>query len=136
MSKNRNNALSREDKAHSGKKPDRIKLGQGSKLAVAARYKRKDFHQHWFIDRAGEIEGAEAAWYKFVVNDMGEKITSPAGRGETHYLMEIDEKTYRQDMTEQQKMVTATTKRNIEVKKHQGEYSPEGNENAITRDII
>jgi len=137
MSKNRNGALSREEKAHTPKKrADRIKLGQGTRLEIPACYKKKGFHYHWFIDRPGELEGAQAAWYEFLKDDNGNKITSPAGKGETHYAMYIDEETYKKDMFAQQAMVTAATQRNIEVKKDQGEYSPEGNANAITRDII
>lgn len=135
MSK-RNGAMSREENAHNNtNRPARIPLGQGSKLAVAECYKKGGFHQHWFIDRAGELESAQAAWYEFVKDEKGNKITTPAGRGETHYLMQIDEETYRKDMAAQQKKVTDTTRKAVKVKKNKGEYSPEGEDSAVTREI-
>lgn len=134
---NHKQAQSREDKAHSPKnRPDRIPLGQGSKLDVPACYKKPGMHYHWFIDRPGELEGAAAAWYEFVKDDQGKKITTPAGRGETHFLMCIDQETYLKDMAKQQEMVTNTTRQNVAVKKERGEYSPEGNDLAVSREII
>jgi len=129
--------VSRDDKAHSAKRrPARIKLGQGSKLALAERYATdKTKHYHLFLDNPGELEGAESAWYDFVKDENGEKIKIPAGNGLTHYLMCIPKKLYDEDMADQQKMVTETTKQNVKVNQAAGNYSPEGHDAVVTRDI-
>ena len=134
MSNKRNGATSREEAAHTPKnRPERVRLGQGSKMSVPECYKREGYHQYWFIDRPGDIEAATAAWYEFVKDDSGKKITTPAGNGNLHYLMEIDQKTYDEDMLAQQELITDTTRKAVKVKNH--EYSPEGHDAAITRDI-
>jgi len=126
-----------DERAHSAKKrPARVKLGQGSKLALAEQYAtNKDLHYHLFLDHPGELEGAQGAWYEFVKNEQGENVKLPAGNGLTHYLMAIPKKLYEEDMAEQQKLVTETTRQEVKVKAAAGEYSPEGHDSAITRDI-
>ena len=81
------------------------------------------------------LEGAQGAWYEFVKNEQGENVKLPAGNGLTHYLMAIPKKLYEEDMAEQQKLVTETTRQEVKVKAAAGEYSPEGHDSAITRDI-
>lgn len=137
MKKQMKNMMGREEGAHTNqKRPERIPLGQGSKLTVAKHLLKPGYHAHWFIDRPGQLEGAKAAYYEFVRDENGQKITTPAGRGETHYLMHIEQRYYDEDMIKQQEMVTETTRAAIKVKKSKGEYSPEGEENSVTRDII
>lgn len=128
---------SRDNKAHAAKKrPQRIPLGQGSKLSLAEQYTNdKDFHYHLFLDKPGELEGAERAWYDFVKDDQGQNVKMPAGNGQNHYLMKIDKTLYHEDMANQQKLVTDTTRQKIAVNANAGEYSPEGHKSAITRDI-
>lgn len=129
---NRNGAVSREEAAHNNKnRPARVPFSQGAKLTVPDTYKKEGFHQHWFVDEPGELESAQAAWYEFVRDDQGNKIKTPAGAGNYHYLMEIDQKTYDEDMKQQQDMITSTTKDATKIKK--GEYSPEGEDSALTR---
>lgn len=126
----------RNEKAHTAKKrPERIPLGQGSKLAMAERYIRPGYHCHLFLDKDGEIEAAKAAYYEHVKDDSGNSVKMPAGNGRTHYLMEIEDKYYHADMEAQQKMITDTTRQNVTVNKTAGEYSPEGHNTAVTRDI-
>ena len=127
----------RDSKAHAPKnRPERIKLGQGSKLALANAYATdKTKHYHLFLDNPGELEGAQGAWYEFVKNVDGDKVKIPAGNGLTHYLMAIPKKLYDEDMADQQKLNTDTTRRNVQVNKAQGNYSPEGHDSVVTRDI-
>ena len=134
MNQKRNGAVSREEKAHQPKKRlERVKLGAQGKMDVPECYKKEGYFQYWFIDRPGDIEKAQAAWYEFVKDDAGNKITTPGGNGNTHYLMEIDRETYNKDMSEQQALNDQTTNAAIKIKA--GEYSPEGHDRAITRDI-
>ena len=135
MSSDRN-VLSRNDKAHTPKnRPERVAFGQGSKLAIADRYaKDKDFHYHLFVDRPGELEGAEAAWYEYVTDEAGRKVTMPAGKGLTHYLMRIDIETYKEDIAEQQRLVDNKTRSVNTIGGDQ--YSPTGKSTPMTRDTI
>lgn len=129
------NTLSRDQKANTPKnRPERVPFGQGSKLAIADRHVRKGYHAHLFLDKPGELEGARAAWYEFVLDENGKKITMPAGKGLTHYLMEIDQETYDEDMRKQQDLNDKKTQAINEVKP--GEYSPGGKSSAITRDMV
>jgi hypothetical protein len=131
-----NNVLSRNDKAHTPKnRPERVAFGQGSKLAIADRYaKDKDFHYHLFIDRPGELEAAESAWYEYVTDEAGRKVSMPAGKGLTHYLMKIDIETFNKDMATQQKLVDNKTRSVNTIAKEQ--YSPTGQNTPMTRDNI
>ena len=127
----------RDTKAHAAaKRPARIPLGQGSKLGLFDNYATdKSKHYYAFLDKPGELEGAQAAWYDFVKDANGEKIKIPAGNGLTHYLMAIPKKLYEEDMAAQQKLVTETTKQNVRINKSAGNYSPEGYDAVVTRDI-
>lgn len=128
--------VSRDDKAHTAnKRPKRIPLGQGSKLSLAERYVKKGFHHYLFLDKPGELESAQAAYYEFVKDENGDKVKMPAGNGLNHYLMCIPKKLYDEDMAAQQKMVTETTRQNVRVNQAAGNYSPEGHDSVVTRDI-
>lgn len=128
--------MTRDQKAHTPKgRPERVPFNQGSKLSVAKGIISPGYHGHWFIDKPGELESAKAAYYDYVMV-KGKKYKTPAGNGFTHYLMQIEQKYYDDDMAKQQKMVTETTRNAVKVKKSQGEYSPEGEELSVTRDII
>jgi len=133
--------MTRDEKAHKPEgRPERVPFNQGAKLSVPKHIMKGGWHYHWFVDKAGELEGAEAAWYQFVLVD-NKKYTTPAGEGangqpRTHYLMRIEDKHYKQDMAKQQEMVNKTMHDSIKVKKAKGEYSPEGEDSAVTRDII
>lgn len=133
-----NNNQRRVDKAHTPeKRPPRVRIGQGGKLdlpqSVKDDAKKRGLHLHWFLDKAGEIEGAKAAWYEHFEID-GRKFTVPAGEGKTHHLMCIKQELYDEDMAAQQELVTKTTHDAVKVKTDQGEYSPEGESQAVTRD--
>jgi hypothetical protein len=128
------NVLSRDDKAHAPKnRPERIPFGQSDPLSASIRYVRKGFHPHNFVDRPGEIESALAAGYTFVSDDNNKKITTPAGGGLTHYLMEIVQGFYDEDMEAQQKANDAKTRSVNTVK--DGHYSPGEHKTIAVRDI-
>ena len=133
---NKKLSMTRDQKAHTPEgRPERVPFNQGSKLSVPKGIIKDGYHGHWFLDKPGEIESAQAAYYEFV-KVGNKKYSTPAGRGFTHYLMQIEQKYYDDDMVKQQKMVTKTTRQAVKVKKAQGEYSPEGEDLAVTREII
>lgn len=129
--------VSRDDKAHtSAKRPKRIPLGQGSKLSLFDNYATdKTKHYYGFLDKPGELESVAAAYYEFVKDGNGDKVKIPAGNGLNHYLMYLPKKLYDEDMAAQQKMVTETTRQNVRVNQSAGNYSPEGHDSVVTRDI-
>jgi len=134
MKENRNTpAQSREADAHSAKgRPDRVRFGSQNKLAIANQFVRDGYHAHLFVDKEGEIEAAQAAYYEFVRDEKGRKVTMAAGGGRTHYLMEIEQKYYDEDMKAQadaidKKMMTTNSLKD-------NEYSPEGHNVIATRD--
>lgn len=135
MSKNKL-SMNRDQKAHTPEgRPERVPFNQGSKLAVPKGIIKPGYHGHWFIDKPGELESAQAAYYEYV-KVGGKKYKTPAGQGFYHYLMQIEQEYFDQDMAKQQEMVTKTTRQAVKVKKTQGEYSPEGEELSVTREII
>ncbi len=133
------NKITRDKQAHAAiNRPTRIPLGQGSKLSLFDNYATdKAKHYYAFLDKPGELEGAESAWYDFVKDDSGEKVKLPAGNGLTHYLMAIPKKLYDEDMANQQKLVTSTTRENVRINTGDSarNYSPEGHDAVVTRDM-
>lgn len=144
MSKNdkRNGAFTREEAAHTppsrAERAPRVQFGQGGKLVLPEAYKKPGFHQHWFVDEPGELEGAEAAWYEYILDEKGNKITTPAGNGLTHYAMEIDLATYNADQKAEQERLHKATQDAAKV--GTGQYSAngkgvEGVGTAVSREI-
>lgn len=131
-----NNTQSRSDKAHENKgRPERIPLSAGNKLHIPDSLKEDGYFYYWAIDRKGQIEQMEAAWYERVKNHRGGDLTVPAGNGETHYAMKIKQEYHDEDMQKQQQ-------RNIDATQAQAqnlgtdEYVPMGQRSVVERDII
>lgn len=112
-------------------RPPRVKLGQGQTLVAP---ERKGYQRYWALDREGQLDAMIAAWWEFVLDADGNKITRPGKGGWTHYLMEIDQETYDKDMAEQQDMVTDAVRQAVKV--GEGEYVPDGKEDVLTRDKL
>jgi len=112
-------------------RPPRVPLGQGQKLVAAH---REGYQRYWALDLDGQLEQMQAAWWDFVLDENGQKITKPAGKGNTHYLMEIEKQYYDDDMTKQQDMVTDALRKTTE--RGSDEYVPMGKEDVLTRDKI
>jgi hypothetical protein len=130
------NNQSRSDKAHSNKKrPARIPLSSGNKLHVPAELKEEGYFHYWALDRKGMIEQMEAAYYEKVKDSRGEPVTVPAGGGETHYLMRIEQEYYNEDFSNQQKRNNETTNHTMQ-KLGESEYIPEGRQAVVEREII
>ena len=127
---------SRSDKAHENSgRPARIQMSSGNKLHVPDAIKKEGFHYYWAIDRKGMIEQMEAAWYEKVLDDRGQPITVPAGTGETHYLMCVQQEYYDEDIAAQQKQNIDTTAKQAQ-SLGEDEYVPRGRSNVAEREII
>jgi len=123
----------RSNKAHKNtERPARVPLSAGNKLQVPVHLKKEGYFYYWALDRKGMIQQMEAAWYEKVL-DGGKEVTVPAGGGETHYLMCIEEKYHNEDMAKQQKLnQDATTKQAHTLGEE--EYVPDGSQNVMQRE--
>lgn len=130
------NNQSRTDKAHGNKnRPKRVPLSAGNKLHVPESLREEGYFYYWAVDQKGTIAQMEAAWYEKVKDDRNEPVTVPAGNGDTHYLMRIDQKTYDEDMkTQQQRNIDATQKQ--AQKLGEEEYVPMSQSSVVEREII
>lgn len=120
----------------SERRSPRVSLSGGGKLAIPDDMKEEGYFYYWAIDKPGELDRFEAAWYEFVTDKYGKKITRPAGRGDTHYLMRIAQELYDKDMAEQQARVNEGLKKSAQVDSKEGQYLPEGREGVLERDVL
>ena len=129
---------SRSDKAHSNnKRAKRIPMSAGNKLHVPEALKKEGYFYYWAIDRKGMIEQMERAWYEKVKGDDGKPLTVPAGNGETHYAMRIEQEHYDKDIAAQQSLnIDASTKQAHKLGEE--EYIPDGSGNVVQheREIV
>lgn len=119
------------------KRPPRVPLSAGNKLHIPAHLKEKGYFYYWAIDRKGMIEEMERAYYEKVIGDDDKPLTVPAGGGETHYAMRIEQKYYDEDMEVQQKKNLNTTN-NQAHDLGESEYVPDGSKSVVQqeREII
>jgi len=124
------------DRSNANKqRPARIKMNSGNKLAAS---KREGYQRYWAItgpDHPGKLAQMEAAYWQFVLDDEGQKIEQPAGKGNTHVLMEIEERYYKEDMADQQKRNIDATQKNIQ-SLGPDEYVGMGQNSVVEREII
>lgn len=105
---------------------ERVAPGQGGSKFYAAPI--KGYHQHWAIDRNGEVEELKRAGYVFVTKNIDQRdtpITISAGGGEKHYLMKIPQKYHDEYMAMGQKRNDQATRATAAAK--EGEYIANGN---------
>ena len=127
---------SRADSVHQNKpRPARIPMTAGNKLHVPDSLKKEGYQQYWQVDRPGVIEQMEAAYWEKVKNERGDFITVPAGGGEKHYLMQIEQKYYEEDMKRQQDMNINTTNKEAQ-RLGDSEYVPMGKNQVVERELI
>jgi hypothetical protein len=86
----------------------RIPLGTHTQKLELPR--REGFHRHWFNDRPGRIQQAQAAGYTFVKDDEGKPISRTVGvrdggGGLLAYAMEIPKPFYDEDFAAGQERV-------------------------------
>lgn len=133
-SKNRNGS----NESHINKqRPKRVPLSAGNKLHIPEHLKKEGYFYYWAIDRKGMIEQMEAAYYEKVLGDDSKPLTVPAGNGETHYAMCIEQRYHDEDIAAQQKLnIDATTKQAQAL--GEKEYIPDGSKSVVQqeREII
>ena len=117
------------------KRPARVPMSAGNKLHVPDALKEEGYQYYWEVDRPGRIEQMEAAWWEKVKDSRGDHVTTPAGGGETHYLMRIEQKYYDEDMAAQQKRNIDTTAKQAQTL-NEDEYVPMGQKSVVEREII
>ncbi len=115
-------------------RPERVPMGNGNQLSAP---KRDGYQRYWAKEgptSAGMLDRFIAAYWDFVLVD-GKKVTRPGGKGDTHYLMEIKQKYYDEDMAAQQARNIETTQGKVQ---HLGEkeYVPMGRKSVVERDLI
>ena len=120
--------VSREDVAHSAKRPARVRMAVGQTLNVDN--KDPNYVYRWFKDNPGRIEQAQAAYWDFVKKD-GTKDTRPSGPF-TMYLMRIEKKYWEEDQLLKQTAIIDTMKK--QNKMEEGEYLPDGHHHALQKD--
>ena len=101
----------------STKRQERVPLtGLTKKLEVPKKFKRPGYVQYWFNDMKGRLQQAEAAWWSYVTDpelkvgegedrrdDLSSKVRTIVGTHDNGapiyaYLMEIQEKFYKEDL--------------------------------------
>ncbi len=126
----------RGDKAkENSQRPARVPLSSGNKFQAP---KREGYQRYWALtgpDHPGRLDEMEAAWWQFVLNESGQKITRPAGKGNTHVLMEIEQKYYDEEIAAQQKRNIDATQKTLQTL-GEDEYVPMGQKNVVEREII
>jgi hypothetical protein len=112
-------------------------MGSGNKLSVPDSLKEEGYKYYWAItgpDHPGKLGQMERAWWEFVLHD-GEKVEQPAGKGNMHVLMRIEQQYYDADMKAQQDRNIDATQGNIQAL-GDSEYVPLGQKSVVERDII
>ncbi len=115
-------------------KSRRVPMAQGLRLAAE---QRPGYQRYWVMEGAtkqGEIAKFKAAWWEHVLEN-GKPITVPAGNGDVHYLMEVEQRYYDEDIAAQQKLNIDATQKNVQAL-GDDEYVPMGQDNVVTREII
>jgi hypothetical protein len=131
-------AGSREEVAHSSKRPPRISMGNMKKLEIPDGMLEDGFYYRWFQDREGRISMAKAAYYEHVVDEQGNNFTRQSGKYTMH-LMRLPQEYRDEDNALKRKRVAAT----LEEEAHIGanEYAPdekgraEGGTSAVSHQI-
>ena len=80
----------REEKAHSPKRPPRVPLNTKQKLSIGSYIlDEENYAYYWFSDRDSRLADAEAAYWEYCEDENGNRI-SRKHKERTNYLMRID----------------------------------------------
>lgn len=130
----KNQNKSRVDQSHTNtERPARIPMSAGNKLQVPDSLKKEGYQQYWQVDKDGAIEQMERAWWEKVTNERNEHITTPAGNGNTLFLMQIEQAYYDEDIKKQQDLNIATSTNQAQ-NLGENEYVPKGQDHVVSRE--
>jgi len=119
-----------EKKDGKPQRPERVPMGQGQKLKFP-QYEDPNYKLRLISSKPGRLAEAEGAWWEYVKDGDGNKVTVPSGQYPLH-LMRIPIEYWTEDQKAKQARNIETL--NNESKLSQGEYSPNENGHAIQRD--
>lgn len=126
QSQNKEASEARIEKEASTKRAKRVPMARAKKLDVKP---KPGYYRHWFSQ--SNLAKAEAAYYSFVTDDEGAKITRPAGNGEARlFLMEIKEEFYREDVELARQNINDVVSDKVQ-NLGKDEYIPEGQANPM-----
>lgn len=123
---------SREDTAHKRERAPRVPMVAGQSLN-ADQYKKEGYKYRWFTNKndGARLESAVQAWWDFVKDKQGEKVSRRSGP-ETLFLMCIEDKYYAHDQKLKHKRIIDTIQKENELGKE--EYLPDGRHHALQKD--
>ena len=126
-------ADTRERNSSKPKRPARVPMNAGNQLAAKG---RPGYQRYWALDKVGQLDRFIAAYWEFVLTEDGKKTTVPGGNGYIHYLMEIEQEYYNEDMISQLDRINDSMEARRRPKMVNGEYVPMGHKSSIEKDII
>ena len=122
---------SREEVAHSPKRPPRVPMGATLKLAFPGLIKDTDkYHYRVYSERDGRLAQALLAWYEHVPDHSGNNAMHPGFTGQ--YLMRIPIEYYQADQKLKQDKLAGKIKEEQVLQKD--EYLPDGRHHVLQKD--
>lgn len=113
---------SREETAHSSKRPPRVSMNNMKKLEVPSNLMEEGYYYRWFQDRDSRVIKAHAAYYEHVVDEQGNNYTCQSGPY-TMYLMRLRQEYRDDDNRLKKERVAATLEAEAEI--GHNEYAPD-----------
>lgn len=127
--------MSRNQTRAKADRPARVPMNASGKLTAP---NREGYVRYWTLrgpDHPGKVDQMVAAYWDFVKDEDGNHTEQPAGNGNTHVLMEIEQKYYNEDMAAQQAKEIDTTQGKLQAL-GDSEYVPMGRKEVVEREII
>ena len=98
---NASSGRGRPDRSHSPEgRPARKPMASSGKLEAPL---REGYQRYWAINKDGMMERLKAAYWEQVMGDDGKPMVVAIDKDTSHYLMEIPQAYYDEDMRAQQK---------------------------------
>ena len=113
---------SREDTAHSSKRPSRVSMGNMKKLEVPPSLLEDGYYYRFFQDKEGRISQAKAAYYEHVVDEQGTNYSRQSGPYML-YLMRLRQEYRDEDNALKRARVAATLEQEAQIGAN--EYAPD-----------
>ena len=127
--------MSRNQNREKAPRAERVPMNASGKLTAP---KREGYVRYWTLkgpDHPGKIDSMLAAYWEYVTDGDGNHIEQPAGKGNTHVLMELPQHYYDEDMQAQHAKEVDATQTNLQ-QLGDSEYVPMGQKQVVEREII